>query len=809
MFRNYFKIAIRNLTKFKGYAAINIAGLAIGIACCLLIVQFMRIETSYDKHHVDRGKIFRVTTEFDLGARQMLTGTTPSPFARAIAEDFAEVEESARLLKAPGVDKFLLKYEDKSFFEENGYYADSTIFEILTYDFVGGDPATALDEPFSVVISSNIAKKAFGSDDPIGKTITLENLWASEDFKVTGVFNPHTYRSHIDGNFYMSLMSGRVGKSFYALNEWGGNNMFYTYIKLRKDSDPNDLIAKLPVWLDGYAGARLKEMGFTKKHDLEPISSIYLHSDTAMPLGPTGNINYVYLLGAIAIFILFIACINFMNLSTAEATVRAHEVGVRKVIGATRAALSKQFLSEAFIYSSISVLLALFIANLVALKFGEMAGKPIQVNILKDGYLTLWLVGIVALTTFVAGSYPALYLSSFSPVNIFRGQLGSRFSTKQIRRGLVVIQFIISIALIQGALVVNNQLEYCQQKDLGFNPQAKLIIPLSTPQSSDNYQPLKALLMRNPVIAQAGGTSVYPGKSNIEDALFLGEGQIPEQGSITFRHYVDPDYMALMHFKLLEGRMFSEDRIADSAVATIITETLVNNLGYTRDNAVGKTMYFDWGGQRFTYNIIGVVKDFHSTSLYSKLEGEAFFWDHARSPNFLVADIQSGDIPTAISLAEEAWDATNPAEPFEFYFLDEQLQQNYLASERMSGLIIWGTALAIFISCLGLLGLVSFAAERRRKEFGVRRILGASTQHIIGLMSRDFLFLVIVALFVASPIAWYVTSNWLQEFQFHISMPWWIYVVAGLAATMIALVTVAVQTLRSQAVNPVESLRTE
>jgi len=809
MLQNYFKIAIRNLTKFKGYAAINIAGLAIGIACCLLIVQFLRIETSYDKHHIGGDQIYRVATEFHIGDRQEKMATTPSPFARAIVADFPEVVEAVRIFKAPSVDKYLVKHGDKIFFEERGYYADSTLFDVLTYDFISGDPATALNHPYSIVISEEMAAKLFGSDDPMGETITLESLWGSEEFNITGVFDPNTYKSHIDGNFYVSLMSGRVGSRFYALDEWGGNNMFYTYIKLNKETEPQAFVDKIPDWLDGYAGARLKELGFTKKHDLEPIESIYLHSKVGMPIGPTGNVNYVYLLGITAIFILFIACINFMNLSTAKATVRAHEVGVRKVIGATRTALAKQFLSEALIYSTISVLLALVIAKLVAPSFSNVVGNSIQINIIGDAYFAMWLIGIVIITTVIAGSYPAIFLSSFSPVKIFRGQLGDRFSTQQIRRALVIVQFIISIALIQGALVISEQLNYCQQKDLGFDPLAKLIIPFNTPQSSGLYKTLKTELLQNPMITEAGGTSVYPGKSNIEDALFLGEGQSVEEAAVTYRHYVDADYMSLMDFKLIQGRHLSEERLADSANATVITESLVYQLGYTLDNVVGKSMHFDWGGERFMHTIIGVVKDFHSTSLHRPLQGEAFFWDPAYRPNFLVANIETYDIPTVIALAEESWDAINPAEPFEYYFLNDRLQQNYLAGERMSSLILWGTILAIFISCLGLLGLVSFSAERRKKEFGVRRVLGASTTSIIGLLSRDFLFLIVVALIVASPIAWYLTNNWLQEFQYHISMPWWTYVISGVAAALVTTATVAIQTLRSQAVNPVDSLRTE
>lgn len=809
MFQNFVKIAIRNLTKFKGYAAINIAGLAIGIACCLLIVQYLRIETSYDRHHADVDRLYRVTTDFILGERRESTVTTPSPLAFAMRKDFPEVVQATRVLQAPSVDKFLVKYQDRMFFQDNGLYADSTFFEVLTFPFVSGDPLTALDRPNSVVISAEMGIKIFGSEDPMNRVIELQSSWGTDEYEVTGVFDKDAHRSHIDANFFMSAMTGSVGQRFYQLDEWAGNNMYYTYFKTAPNTDIDALKAKMPDWMAGYAAERLKQLGFSKEHDFETVRSIYLHSTKSYQLGPTGSISYVYLLALVAIFILVIACINFMNLATAKATVRAYEVGVRKVIGASRSSLTAQFMSEILVYATISVVLAALIIALVGPGFSALTGKEIQLNVFQDPVLALWLIAIIGLTTIVAGSYPSLYLSSFSPVKIFRGQFGDKLSAKNIRKGLVAFQFIISIALIQGALIIHQQLEYCKSKDLGFNPEAKLIIPLNTPESRGSYQPLKNKLLGNAGFKQIGATSIYPGKLNIEDMLFMGEGQTSEQGSHSYRHSVDPDYMHLMDFRLVEGRLFSEDRLADTVTSAVITETLVKGLGYSNDNAVGKTMHFNWDGTKYEFNIIGVIKDFHSMSLYRELDGEAFFYNPSGSHNFLVAEIETTDIPTSIAMAEEAWAVTNPSEPFEFYFLDEQLQQNYLASERMNSFILWGTLLAILISCLGLLGLASFAAERRKKEFGVRRVLGASTRSIIGLISSDFLKLVVIALIVASPIAWYMMNNWLNEFHYHISMPWWAFVAAGIAAAVIALVTVTVQTLRSQAINPVESLRSE
>lgn len=809
MWYNYIKIALRSLRKFKGYASINILGLAIGLACCLLIIQYLRNEWAIDKHHEHSGELYRVATVFSIGNNNEATATTPSPLARAIQADFPEVVNSARLLKGINVDKFLLKYKDRSYFEKKGIYADSTFFQMLTYDFVAGDPDHALDKPKSAVISATLAEKLFNGANPLGESMEVESLWGNELFEVTGVFEADTYNSHIDVDFFLSMNSGALGQRFYRLQEWAGNNLFHTYIQLQPGTDIAAFEDKLPAWLDGYAAARLKQMGFSKRHFLEPVEDIYLYSDAGLQVGPSGDIAYFYILGSIALFILLIACINFMNLATAKATVRAQEVGVRKVIGATRTSLLKQFMSEAFVYTLLAVSVAFLVAEICLPIFNQMLGKELHLNFLRDPAVLLILCGFVVLTTLMAGSYPAIYLSSFQPIKIFKGHFSDRFSAQNVRKGLVVLQFIISIALIQGVIVINEQMRYIRNKNLGFNPQEKIVVPLNSPTSYENFYTLQNEVEKDSRVLSTSGVSSYPGNANIEDMIMFGEGKTSDEGHQGYMTYIEPDYLDLMEFTLLEGRLFSNDRLADTLNSIIVNEKLAKDLGYTTQTAVGRKMFFEWGETRYDYTIVGVVEDFHASSLHEPIAGQSFFFDPEDAHNFLVANVESADMPGLLSAMEASWKKVNPEEPFQYYFLDQELQQNYQADQQLGKLILWGTLLAIFISCLGLLGLATFAAERRLKEIGVRKVLGASVPNIIGLLSKDFLYLVLIALVIASPLAWYAMNRWFQNFHYHVDMPIWAYVVGGVSAILIALITTFWQGLKAANVNPIKSLRTE
>lgn len=808
MLHNYFKIALRNLLKFKGYTAINIGGLAIGVAACLLILHFVTDEFSVDQHHENAENIYRVDTEFTIGDQAHKSSSTPSPLARAMQDDFPEVIKTARVYKVPDVDKWLLRYEDESFFEKRGIFADSTLFDVLTFDFVKGDKMTALNQPFSVVVSEKIAKKLFGEEEAMGKTIEISSNWGNNDYKITGIFDSEAYASHLAGEFYVSGMSSNIGRRFHRLTEWGGNNLFYTYIQVQEGTDIDAMTAKFPDWLDKHAGSRLRELGFSKKQYLTPITDIYLFAESGNWFGGKGNITFVYLLISIAAFILLIACINFMNLATAKATLRAKEVGVRKVIGASRGMLIKQFMSEAFVYASIAVVVAYVLSELFLPIFNQMVDKEMTGQILNTSILG-WLFGFVLITTLVAGSYPALYLSSFSPSKIFKNNFGNKLSSQQIRRGLVVLQFIISIALIQGILVINEQMDYISQRNLGFNPEAKIILPIRTYQVFENVDPLRNELLKNNEIQEVAATSNYPDGSNMESHFFFKEGQTPDEGYHALMTMVTPEYMDMMEFELIKGRFFDRNRLADTITTAIISEMTMKEMGYDLDNILDQKIFREWEGIRFERQIIGVVKDFHAGSLHYKMQGQVFDWNPGWTSNYIIASVETKNLQPLLKSIEQTWGTINPEVPFEYQFMDAQLQRNYAADQRMNALVFWGTMLAIFISCLGLLGLAAFAAERREKEIGVRKILGASVANIVSLLSKEFVKLVIIALVLATPIAWYAMNNWLQNFHYHIDMPWWSFGLAGVLAIIVAMATIGFQSFKAAKMNPVESLRNE
>ena len=604
-------------------------------------------------------------------------------------------------------------------------------------------------------------------------------------------------------------MSGNIGRRFYNLQEWGGNNLFYTYVKLQNGTDPEILTNKLPTWLEGYAGNRLRELGMSKTQYLTAVGDIYLRSEGGNWAGGKGDITFIYILIVVAIFILLIACINFMNLATAKATIRAKEVGVRKVMGATRTVLTKQFMSEAFIYVSISVVFA-YVVSLIALPaFNQLTDKELSLTFFNDFKILFWLIGFIVMTTFVAGSYPALYLSSFNPVKIFRKDFGTKISSKQVRQGLVVFQFCISIALILGILVIHQQMEFIENKNLGFNPEAKLVVPLNTSDAFSNYIPMRNELLKNNQIHEIGAASSYPGETNLESYFYFKDGQNAKEGFHAFNNIVTPEFMDMMNFDLLTGRKFEVTRLADTLQSAVISETAMRGIGFTLDNVLGQNIHSEWQGRKETLKIIGVIKDYHASSLHNKIQGQIFEWRPNALTNYMVASVATSDLPNLLSDMKNTWSKFNLNDPFEFQFMEDRLQQNYVANQRMSQLILWGTLLAIFISCLGLFGLSTFAAERRKKEIGVRKVLGASIINIVGLLSKDFLRLVLIALVVALPLSWYGMNQWLNNFAYRIEIGWTVAILACLLVIGIVLITVGLQSAKAALMNPVDSLRNE
>lgn len=809
MLKNYFKIAWRNLLKQKGYAIINLTGLAVGISCCLMILLFVQNEMSYDQHHPHTDQLYRVGTIFEIGDATNKTGISPVPLAPAILKDFPEVIAATRIYRIPFVETNLLKYEDRSFFEDKGIYVDSNFFEILSYDFVAGDPATALNQPNSVVISDKAAAKLFNQESAIGKIINIQHTADQQDYKVTGVFKTGIHNSYLEGDFFATINSGSIGREYGQLQEWGGLNICHTFIRLKATTSPQAFEARLPDWLKGYAGARLAELGIHKTHFLLPVKDIYLKSEGRNWFGSKGNLRYLYLLLTIAGFVLLIACINFINLLTARASLRAPEVGVRKVMGADRKMLIQQFMSESFLYAALAIGLAFLLSSILLPYFNQFTGKILSFNSLSIPTLLLYIFAFLSITTVITGAYPAIYLSGFQPARIIKDDLGNQLSAQKLRKFLVVFQFIIAIGLIQGVLIIQEQFNFIEKKELGFDKSGKLVISLNTATATDSYELLRQQFLKNKHVQAVGGTSNHPGIQNLSDFGYYREGQSPNEAIYASNLTVSPEYMELMGFELVQGRLFDSHRMADTSRTAVLTTAAVQEMGFRSDEVLGQTIKLDWDGSTHNFAVIGVIKDFHHGSLHHPVSPQIFDW----SPNwpyfYMVTAVDTRDIPGLLASLEADWKTILPNEPFQYHFLDEQIQKGYQSDRQLRSLITYGAFLAIFICCLGLLGLATFATDRRGKEISIRKVLGASIGQIVSLLSIDFLKLVLLAAIISTPFTWWIMNRWLKNFTYHTDVPWWVFLVAGLLALLITMLVVGWQSGRAAKRNPVARLKNE
>lgn len=818
MFANYLKIAWRNLMKNKTFSFINIFGLAIGLTCCMLIALYIHNELSYDSYHKNISRLYQVGTTFvKNGKPEDHAANTPAGMGRLMQQEFPEIVQTARLMGTFAEDKTLLQYsapngELKSFYETKGYLADSTFFQLLTYDFKEGNPAYALNEPNCVVLSEEIATKLFGNEPALNKVIRISsNTNGDFDFKVTGVFRPQTIPTHIDARFFMSIKGGDMEPYILARgNDLASNNMFYTYLLLAPGSDPAKLESKFPAFIDKYAGKDLKAMGFYKKQFLTPVRDIHLNSKATRNVTPPGSKTYLYILASIAVFTLLIACINFMNLSTARSSKRSAEVGVRKVLGAEKQSLIRQFLGESLLMALIAFAFALLITQLLLPVFSRVADKNFSFSL---GQQTLLLGGffvLAILTGLLAGSYPAFYLSSFKPVKVLKGKFTNSLAAVSLRKGLVVFQFFISVVLIVASVVIYNQMHYMRTTDLGFNKEQQIVIPLRSNRAKEIFPSLENELSRNPRIISTGGSLYYPGIFNPSDMPMYKEGNSMNESRRIFMNWVDDSFLQTLDIKPLKGRFFSKEFPADTSFRVILNETAIKQLGFaSADDALGKFALVDWQGETYRFEIIGITKDFHFQDFHLPIEPYGFQLNNVPQFNYMIAHAKEGDMQATLKSIEDTWRKLNPNEPFDYSFLDSDFQKNYRAENRLASIVSYFTIIAILISCLGLFGLAAFSAEQRTKEIGVRKVLGASIPSIIALLSKDFLKLVAIAVVIASPVAWYVMNKWLQDFEYRIDIGWGVFAITTVTALCIALLTIGFQAMRAALSNPVESLRTE
>jgi len=806
MFKNYLKIAVRNLRKYKAYSVINISGLAIGMACCILSLLFVQQELSYDKFHEHAGQIYRVTTKLSnpVAGWETHYAATSFPVAPALKRDYPEVTDAVRIYRS---DRSLVGYEEKRFYEDRFFFADSTIFEVFSFPLLKGNPRTALKEPYSVVITEEMAKKYFGDDNPLDRALVLDN---QHTFKVTGILKNLPRHSQLQFEFLASYitLSDIIGKDKL---ETGWFIFFpnYTYLRLPKGYPPEQLAEKLPKLVDTYMGAQLKSNGNSCALSLQPLADVHLAQNLENELETNGDVGYIYIFSGIAFIILLVACINFMNLATARSSKRAKEVGMRKVLGAYRLQLIKQFIGESLLISFVALLCAIALAELLRPLFTALIGK-----ILSMDYSHNWLalLGFLTITLFVgivSGSYPALFLSRFAPVEVLKGKSKTGSAGLLLRRGLVVVQFAVSVIFIVGALVVYQQMHYLKSKKLGFNKEQLITITIPSAAVQQKCAAMKAQFFQLPGVENVTASSSSPG-SGVRMMPVRAEGAEEKDALISSIFMVDRDFIRTFGIELAAGRDFSTDFPADDNEAFILNEAAVSQWGWeSADQAIGKKFELLWNDKAVkSGEIIGVMKNFHFKSLRDKIGPVVLHLSSARIGAVSVR-IRPENIPTTIGSLEQKWHELVSNTPFEYSFLDDNFARLYQAEEKLGRIFKVFSILAIFIACLGVFGLISFATEQRTKEIGIRKVLGATVAGIVHLLSKEFMKLVFAANFIAWPIAYYAMNKWLQNFAYRVELDWWIFVLAGGLALLIALLTVSAQAIKAALANPVDSLRYE
>jgi putative ABC transport system permease protein len=808
MLRNYLKIAWRNLIRHKGYTFINVFGLAIGMACCLVIFLFVRDELRFDRFHAKADRMYRIINHRTLNNAQMMMARTPPAYGPALRNTFPEVQEMVRLFDFGS--KQLVTYQDRKFFEPGILLADSTFFDLFSFPLTRGNPAEVLRSPDAMVLSETMARKYFGSQDPIGKMLTIDGTYA---FRITGIMQDLPRHSHLQASFVGSLGSLRNMVGAERLKSWGWQQL-YTYLVLTDGYDPTQLDAKLPAFMARNAPDELAQgMNSRSNYGLQALTDIHLHSaDIEYDIAQKGDIRYIYAFSIVALFTLLIACFNFMNLSTARSARRAREVGLRKAVGAERTQLIGQFLGESVLQTGLAMVFSLLLALLVLPVLNEWTSKSLEFVSILNGPFLLGLLGAVAVVGLMAGAYPAFFLSSFQPLNVLKGNVKSGQGGAFLRRNLVVVQFAVSIMLIIGAGIVFQQVQYIQQKNLGFSNEQLVSVPLRTNAMRRDVQTIKDELRRNPSIV--GATACY----GVPGGQFAGDGiRLPgrSQEFSTNMFLVDEDYIPTMGMTMVAGRNFSKTFGTDVREGFVLNETAVRELGWgSPAAAIGKAIEWNiWAPATPADSIkrgkvIGVVKDFNYKTIHQKIE-PMVLQILPSEYSHVVVRIRPEATTVALGVLEDKWQSLASEWPFEYTFLDEQFADQYRSEQIFSKVFGLFTFLSIFITCLGLFGLSAFMAEQRTKEIGVRKVMGASVVSIIGLLSKDFLKLVLIALLVASPVAWYAMNRWLQGFAYKVDIEWWVFALAGLLAVGIALLTVSFQSVKAALMNPVKSLRSE
>ena len=785
MIRNYIKIALRNLSRHKGYSLINIAGLAIGMACCILILLWVQDELSFDRFHENADSIYRVIQDIKFSDHSTTWAITQGPLGPSLKEDFPEIVNFTRVTGR----RFRLAYQDNSFDEVLGM-ADGSIFEMFTFPLIEGDPQTALSDPHSIVLTEEMARKYFGDEHPIGKVLKADDEY---DFLVTGILEEFPLNSHFRYDFLIPFIFGRELK--YTVDNWR-NSQFSTYVQIQEGIPYQEVVQKISGYL--YEKPTIEK---DAKLNLQPLGRIHLHSNYEFDR-PHGDITYVTIFSLIAFFILLIACINFMNLTTARSANRAREVGMRKVAGAYRRDLVRQFFGESILLAFIALIFAVGIVYLLLSVFNELAAKELSFEISGNIQTLSVLAGVALITGIIAGSYPALFLSAFQPADVLKGTLFSSNRGATFRKVLVVLQFSLTILLIVCTTIVYNQMNFMRNRKLGYDKEY-LVYAVLRGDMRQQFDVVKEELLKNPNILAVTSSGTLPTYGyNFSNSLWRWEGQDPDEEILMRASFIDYNYFETLGLEIIEGRSYSKQFSTDPTEALIVNEEAVKVMGM--ESPLGKQL----GIGDNQAKIIGVVKNYHFRSLKQEIEPLILILNPSNCWA-LFARLSSEDVSKTIGYMEKVWGEFASGYPFNYRFMDEAIDNLYRAEQQIGTLFRYFTILAIFISCLGLFGLASFMAEQRTKEIGIRKVLGASVSKILLLLSKEYAKWVLFANIIAWPVAFYVMNRWLQAYAYRINIAVWSFVFAAVLALAIALFTVSYQAIRAATANPADALRYE
>ncbi len=794
MFKNLIKIALRVIRKDLFYSIFNITGLTIGIASSLFLLLYIFDELSYDKYHEQSDNIYRVVSHISEPDDAFDWVVAQIPFAPQVKEDYPEVKEYVRFIPT---GRTLFVYNDIRFYEDDVFYVDSTVFNVFTYKLIQGNPETVLDEPNSIVLTKSFATRYFGETDPIGQSIGTSG---GDTYKITGLMEDIPHNSHLKFSALISRNTLPVESG-----SWG-NFGVYTYLLLHEGMDPKQLENKLPDLYDRFMAELFQRMGIQIQYGLDPITRIHLYSKYEGEPEPTGSIQYIYIFGVVALFMLIIASISYTNMATSRSTKRAREVGLRKVVGADRKLLIFQFLTESVVLTLISLVLSITLVFLLLQQFNHLSGKMLDVSVLTNLWVILSILGIIIFLGIVGGSYPAFFLSRFNPIKVLKSDLISRYKKFSLRKVLVILQFSISLVMIISTWVVYHQIGFLRNKDVGFDKSNILRINLTTREMTRSFPALKDALLDNPKIDNVGSTSTRVGEGSGKIIIMMETPEGMDERGVNLG-VCDEDFIETMGITILEGRDFSSEIMADTATGVLINETLAKRMNW--DEPIGKKVRI--GGREDNDNpiakVVGLMKDYNQTGLYNEVESYLLLF---RTNNRVVyIKISDESISETLEFVENTWKEIFPDVPFEYSFIEGDLKNQFEEDSKRGLILALFSILTIIIAGLGLFGLSSYTVEQRTKEIGIRKVLGAGVSNILWMITNEFMVLILISMVLSFPVAYYFMKDWLQDFIYRTKLSPAIFILSGVFILLIALVTISLHTVRAGHSNPVDSIRQE